>query len=173
MYSPLSEVLLLTSPHTKTSFYGRFCVSTRKQRLQRDSDPAFQLGQTGRGEWHQMAERGSLPPFHKGGLQLPPGLCAPKMTSPAGLGEVPAAARRAEGAFSGPSPTSETPPAPHSRHRGYLWKLHTPESTSGGVGAARLVSSRQLSGGQAGEVCKTTKETKEGARATGRRNKGV
>lgn len=50
-----------------------------------------------------MAEGGSLPPFHKGGLR------APKLTSPAGLGEVPAAA--GPGAFSVPSLTSPVAPS--------------------------------------------------------------
>lgn len=113
IYSPLSGVLLLTSTYTKTSFCGMFCVSTRKQHLQPDSDPVVQLGQAGRGKWHQMAERGSLPPFHKGGLQLPPGLCAPKMTSPASLGEVPTAASRGEGGFLGaPALPLRHPPRP-------------------------------------------------------------
>lgn len=141
------------------------CVSTRKH-LQPDSDPVVQLGQMGRGKWHQMAEGGSLPPFHKGGLRLPPGLRAPKMTSPAGLGEVPTAARP-RGLARSLSPTSQTPPAP----REGCWQLHTRGDRGWQSCQTCLIDSFQ--GGQEGEVCKTTKQTKEGARATGGRNKGV
>lgn len=82
----------------------------KKQHLQPDSDPVVQLGQMGRGEWHQMAEGGSLPPFTKEGSDYPllsPRLRAPRMTSPAGLEEVPAAAGR--GASWGPPPGGPPP----------------------------------------------------------------
>ena len=142
------------------------CFSTRKH-LQPDSDPVVQLGQMGRGEWHQMAEGSSLPPFHKGGLRLPPGLRAPKMTSPAGLGEVPTAARPRGLA------RSLSPPPRHPQHPGRAAGNCTPKRT----GAGRAAKPVRLTAFKEGKRAKSAKPQnrlrKVLEQQAGGRNKGV
>lgn len=137
------------------------CVSMRKQHLQPDSDPVVQLGQMGQGEWHQMAEGGSLPPFHKGGLR------APKLTSPAGVGEVPAAA--GPGAFSVPSLTS--PVAPSTQ--GELLETAHPK----GQGLSELPDPFEVDSFQEGKRARSTKPRnrlrKVLEQKAGGQNKGV
>lgn len=85
--------------YQNTFIYRMLCVSTKsKQHLQPDFDLLSPSWTDGAGQVAPDGRGRLCTPFHKRGLQLPPRLSAPKLTSPAGFREP--AAR--QGCFHGP-----------------------------------------------------------------------